>query len=106
MIIVWTGRADGGARGGLTGRDALWLMAAEQGWVNSAEEIETELATVPGWTRNGDQLHRTFVFEDFVNAFGFMASSALVAMFSISERDRPASARRMASSALPARAAA
>jgi 4a-hydroxytetrahydrobiopterin dehydratase len=42
-------------------------------------EIETELATTPGWRRAGDKLQRTFQFQDFVAAFGFMASAALVA---------------------------
>jgi 4a-hydroxytetrahydrobiopterin dehydratase len=42
-------------------------------------EIETELATTTGWKRAGDKLQRTFQFPDFVTAFGFMASAALVA---------------------------
>ncbi len=41
--------------------------------------ITTQLATTPGWTRSGDKLARTFEFKDFVTAFGFMASCALVA---------------------------
>lgn len=42
-------------------------------------EITRELATTPGWTRTADKLARTFQFADFVAAFGFMASVALVA---------------------------
>ena len=42
-------------------------------------EIAGELATTEGWTRAGDKLARTFQFADFVTAFGFMASAALVA---------------------------
>ena len=42
-------------------------------------QIATELATTPGWSRSGDALTRTFQFADFVTAFGFMASAALVA---------------------------
>ena len=41
--------------------------------------IAAALATTPGWTRSGDKLARTFEFRDFVSAFGFMASCALVA---------------------------
>ncbi len=42
-------------------------------------DIAAALATTPGWTRSGDKLARTFEFRDFVSAFGFMASCALVA---------------------------
>lgn len=42
-------------------------------------QIETELATTAGWARAGDKLTRTLAFKDFVTAFGFMASAALVA---------------------------
>jgi 4a-hydroxytetrahydrobiopterin dehydratase len=42
-------------------------------------QITAELATTPGWTRSGDTLTRSFQFADFVTAFGFMASAALVA---------------------------
>jgi len=45
----------------------------------SDSQITAELANTPGWTRAGDKLQRTFQFEDFVAAFGFMASAALVA---------------------------
>lgn len=42
-------------------------------------QIAAELVTTPDWTRTGDKLTRTFQFKDFVTAFGFMASAALVA---------------------------
>lgn len=42
-------------------------------------QIETELAKTAGWSRAGDKLTRSLAFEDFVTAFGFMASAALVA---------------------------
>ncbi|HEY1555392.1 MAG TPA: 4a-hydroxytetrahydrobiopterin dehydratase [Kofleriaceae bacterium] len=45
----------------------------------SDSQITTELAQTTGWTRAGDKLQRTFEFRDFVAAFGFMASAALVA---------------------------
>ena len=43
------------------------------------EAISRELAALPGWTRQGDKLYREYKFADFVAAFGFMASVALVA---------------------------
>lgn len=42
-------------------------------------EIAAELKTTEGWARAGDKLQRSFQFADFVTAFGFMASAALVA---------------------------
>lgn len=45
----------------------------------SDAEIEAELARTEGWVRSGDALSRTFQFADFVTAFGFMTSAALVA---------------------------
>ena len=42
-------------------------------------QITTELAAMPGWARSDDALTHTFQFADFVTAFGFMASAALVA---------------------------
>jgi 4a-hydroxytetrahydrobiopterin dehydratase len=43
------------------------------------EEIESRLKSVPGWQVVNGKLHREFRFEDFVSAFGFMTSLALVA---------------------------
>jgi len=43
------------------------------------EEIRGRLDVVPGWTIAGGKLHRELRFEDFVEAFSFMASVALLA---------------------------
>ena len=45
----------------------------------SDSEIQGELKTTDGWSRAADKLQRTYQFDDFVTAFGFMASAALVA---------------------------
>jgi 4a-hydroxytetrahydrobiopterin dehydratase len=45
----------------------------------SEEEIRARLADVPGWSVANGKLHRDFRFPDFVAAFGFMTSVALVA---------------------------
>jgi 4a-hydroxytetrahydrobiopterin dehydratase len=45
----------------------------------STAAADTRLSTLPGWTRQGEKLHRTFTFRDFSEAFGFMARVALVA---------------------------
>lgn len=45
----------------------------------SEQEIAAELAKLPGWSVVGGKLHREFVCKDFVDAFGKMASVALVA---------------------------
>ena len=34
---------------------------------------------MPSWTVESDQLKRTFLFKDFVEAFGFMSRVALLA---------------------------
>ena len=45
----------------------------------SDTEIQTRLADLPGWSLAHGKLHREYRFDDFVAAFGFMASAALVA---------------------------
>ena len=45
----------------------------------SGTEIEAALADLPGWTLENGKLHREYRFGSFVEAFGFMASAALVA---------------------------
>jgi 4a-hydroxytetrahydrobiopterin dehydratase len=40
-------------------------------------EIQTALASLPGWTVANGKLHREYVFADFVHAFGFMAMAAI-----------------------------
>ena len=42
-------------------------------------EVAAELAKLPGWNIVGGKLRREFVCKDFVEAFGKMASVALVA---------------------------
>jgi 4a-hydroxytetrahydrobiopterin dehydratase len=44
-----------------------------------SHEIEAGLAGLPGWEIKDGKLHRELRFRDFVEAFGFMASVALVA---------------------------
>ena len=43
------------------------------------EQLALELSKLRGWKVEGGKLHREYVFADFVAAFGFMASAALVA---------------------------
>ena len=45
----------------------------------SDAEIQTALSSRPGWTLVEGKLHREFKFQDFVHAFGFMTSAALIA---------------------------
>jgi len=42
-------------------------------------DVAKRLSSIPGWTVANGKLHREFKFEDFVGAFGFMTSCALVA---------------------------
>lgn len=46
--------------------------------VLSAAEIQQHLNQLSGWAVEDGKLHRQFQFSDFVTAFGFMASMALV----------------------------
>jgi 4a-hydroxytetrahydrobiopterin dehydratase len=43
------------------------------------DEIAARLQELSGWTVQENRLHREFQFATFVEAFGFMASVALVA---------------------------
>lgn len=52
-------------------------MDAKQKLTDS--QIGSELASLDGWRLEAGKLHRTFQFADFVTAFGFMTSTALVA---------------------------
>jgi len=45
----------------------------------SDTEIQAGLADRPGWTLVAGKLHREYKFKNFVQAFGFMSSAALVA---------------------------
>ena len=41
------------------------------------QEIEHEVAKIPGWRVLNGKLNRTFEFESFVQAFGFMTKVAM-----------------------------
>jgi 4a-hydroxytetrahydrobiopterin dehydratase len=43
------------------------------------QEIEHEVAKIPGWKVLNGKLNRTFEFESFVQAFGFMTKVAMEA---------------------------
>lgn len=45
----------------------------------SDEDVRRRIAKLPAWKLAGGKLHREIVFKDFVEAFGFMTSVALVA---------------------------
>jgi 4a-hydroxytetrahydrobiopterin dehydratase len=40
-------------------------------------EIQAAIAKLPGWALRDGKLHREYVFPDFVQAFGFMATAAI-----------------------------
>jgi 4a-hydroxytetrahydrobiopterin dehydratase len=43
------------------------------------KQIADELEKLPGWAIKGGNLHHTFEFVDFNEAFGFMTRAALIA---------------------------
>ena len=43
----------------------------------SDEQIRTELVGLAGWSVVNGKLHKDFVFNDFVEAFGFMFKAAI-----------------------------
>ena len=45
----------------------------------SDADVQSGLRDLPGWTLASGKLHREYAFANFVEAFGFMASAALVA---------------------------
>jgi len=45
----------------------------------SESEIRSSLSELSGWTVLHGKLHREYQFADFIHAFGFMASGAIVA---------------------------
>ncbi len=45
----------------------------------SEPEIAAAIAQLPGWNYEQGKLHRVFTCRDFVHAWGFMSSVALVA---------------------------
>jgi 4a-hydroxytetrahydrobiopterin dehydratase len=44
----------------------------------SPEELNTHLAQLSGWSIVNGKLHKQFQFQDFIAAFGFMSSMALI----------------------------
>ena len=43
----------------------------------SDEQIKSELTGLSGWSVVNGKLHKDFVFDDFVEAFGFMTRAAI-----------------------------
>lgn len=43
----------------------------------SDEQIKSELIGLSGWSVVNGKLHKDFVFDDFVEAFGFMTRAAI-----------------------------
>jgi 4a-hydroxytetrahydrobiopterin dehydratase len=41
------------------------------------EQIRTELSGLNGWSVLNGKLHKDFVFDDFIEAFGFMCKAAI-----------------------------
>jgi len=45
--------------------------------VLSDEQIKTELTELSGWSIVNGKLHKDYVFDDFIETFGFMARAAI-----------------------------
>lgn len=45
----------------------------------SEQEVDAALKSLKGWSAVNRKLHKEFTFKDFVRAFGFMSSVALIA---------------------------
>ncbi len=41
------------------------------------EQIKAELQGLQGWSVTNGKLHKDFVFDDFIEAFGFMCKAAI-----------------------------
>ena len=52
---------------------------ADQARKLTESEVQEALKGLDGWTIEGGKLHKQYQFKNFVEAFGFMASAALVA---------------------------
>ena len=46
---------------------------------SSAQEISTFITANPSWQIKNEKLQKTFIFKNFVQAFGFMTQAALIA---------------------------
>ena len=44
----------------------------------SEAELKSEIQQLPHWAVKHEKLHREFAFKDFVHAFGFMATAAMI----------------------------
>ena len=75
IILAAAGQGNSSLSETLTGGERM----AEQARKLSETEITEALASLPGWSVEAGKLHRQFQFKNFVEAFGFMASAALVA---------------------------
>jgi 4a-hydroxytetrahydrobiopterin dehydratase len=45
----------------------------------TSQEVDSRLGEMGGWSILQGKLHKEFRFKDFVKAFGFMSSAALIA---------------------------
>ena len=52
---------------------------AEQARKLSESEVAEAVQGLPGWSVKSGKLHREYQFKNFVEAFGFMTTSALIA---------------------------
>ena len=43
----------------------------------SDEQIKKELVSLSGWNIVNGKLHKDFVFQDFIEAFGFMSKASM-----------------------------
>ncbi len=41
------------------------------------DQIKKELTSLSGWSLANGKLHKDFVFQDFIEAFGFMSKAAI-----------------------------
>lgn len=47
--------------------------------IPTGPELDQALTELPGWRHESGKLHKEYVFEDFIAAFGWMTKVALVA---------------------------
>ncbi|MEO9306752.1 MAG: 4a-hydroxytetrahydrobiopterin dehydratase [Nitrososphaera sp.] len=43
----------------------------------SEEQIKSELSRLQGWSVVNGKLHKDYIFDDFIDAFGFMSKAAI-----------------------------
>ena len=44
----------------------------------SQTELDKELSTLEGWTQKENSIIKTFLFKDFIEAFGFLSKVAII----------------------------